>query len=359
MKKIFSLLCKLSAILIAFLLIILLITPVFIPKFTGEFPTTSVIDGFYALPEHHIDVLFLGSSQIMTSVSPMRIYEQYGYTGYNLGTEQQNMIASYYLLKEALKYQDPQIVVLDIMFLFPYTPESLLNSKEEFVRKSIDCMKWSENKLEFVKTVCDLDSAHEFRNYLFPFIRYHSRWSDLSLSDVSYLFQDKNNPLRGFSIAGCVEDSEDLFEGFTPKDKDAKEDLLPVMEEYFYKIVNLCKERNISLVLIKTPKADGSFSEAKHNSIQQIADEEQLSFIDFNEKSVYDAADFHAETDYNDSTHINYYGAYKISDYLADYLFNNYSLTDHRADTDYDYWNKDLEIYTQKTSFPIWSVFHL
>lgn len=349
MKKIFYTLCRLALGFIIFFLVILLITPVFIPKFTEEFPTTLVVDGFYTLPEDNIDVLFLGSSQIMTCISPMRMYDQYGYAAYNLGTEQQNLVTSYYLLKEALAYQSPQVVILDVRFLFPYAQDSPLNSREEFVRKSVDHMKWSNNKWEFVNTICDLDSEQELRNYLFPFFRFHSRWSDLSFQDITYLFQDKNNPLKGFSISRRIE-TEDQFDGFLISDASAAAEILPVMEEYLYKIIELCQAQDISLILIKTPMANGSFQEPEHNAVQKIADMENLVFIDFNEKSVYDAADFCASSDYNDGTHINYNGACKITDYLADYLAAAYSLPDCRSLPEYEKWNADLKTYIQKTS---------
>lgn len=349
MKKLIPVFCKLTSICIVFALIIMLITPVFVPKFTDTFATTSVIDGFYAMPQDNIDVLFLGSSQIMTAISPMQIYEEYGITGYNLGTEQQNLIASYYLLKEALSYQKPQIVMLDVMFLFPYAQNTPLNSDEKFVRKSIDYMKWSSNKWEYIKTVCSLDSTHEIRNYLVPFLRYHSRWADLTLEDFTYLFQDKHNPLRGFCISKRVE-NDDQFTGFTLSDSTAHAELLPTMEEYLYKIIHLCQEQNISLVLIKTPKANGSFNEACHNTIQDLADSEEISFIDFNEQNAFQAMNFDVTTDYNDGTHINYYGACKISDYIGQYLSNNYFLTDHRNLPEYAYWNIDLETYHKKIS---------
>lgn len=346
MKKFIYSLCRLAIGFLCLFIIILFLTPVFIPKFTKEFPTTVVMDGFYALPENNIDILFLGSSQIMTSISPMRMYEQYGYTGYNLGTEQQNMVTSYYLLKEALTYNPPRVVLLDVRFLFPYAQDYPLNSREEFIRKSVDPMKWSNNKWEFINTVCDIDSDQKLQNYIFPFFRYHSRWADLSVQDITYLFQDKNNPLRGFSISRRTE-TKDQFEGFSITDSSATTEALPTMEEYFYKIIDLCETQNITLILFKTPMANGSFKEPEHNTVQKIADEADLVFIDFNEKSVYDAINFCASSDYNDGTHINYNGACKITDYLADYLANNYTLTDHRSSPDYAMWNDDLETYTQ------------
>jgi len=319
MKKLIRLYIKIASVLVCLVLLLALLTPVFIPKYGGTFGTTAVMDGFYELEENSIDVLFLGSSQIMTSISPVRIYEKTGISSYNMGTEQQNMVLSYYLLKEALRFQSPRIVVLDVFFLFPYNGNpSPLNSNEEFVRKPIDYMKWSSNKWETIRTVCSLDTDHDIKSYLFPFLRFHSRWNDLTLEDFTYLFKNKENTLMGFSINKVI--APQSFQGFVPGSSSLTEELPETMRIYFEKIISLCKEENITLVLIKTPRGDGSFGEVRHNTVKNLADENGLVFLDFNEKSLMEEIHFDASNDYMDFSHINLYGAEKISDYLACYL---------------------------------------
>lgn len=319
MKKLICLYFRIAAVLICLVLLLALLTPVFVPKYGDTFGTTVVMDGFYELEENSIDVLFLGSSQIMTAISPVRIYEKTGIPSYSLGTEQQNMVLSYFLLKEALRFQTPKIVFLDVLFLFPYNDNpSLLNSSEEFVRKPIDYMKWSSNKWETIRTVCSLDSGHDLKNYLFPFLRFHSRWNDLTLEDFTYLLKDKTNPLLGFSVTDKKEAQD--FQGFVPNDPALTEDLPDTMELYFEKIVSLCQEKNITLVLIKTPRGDGSFGEIRHNTVQNLADKNGLVFLDFNEKGILEEIDFDPANDYMDFSHINCYGAEKLTDYLAGYL---------------------------------------
>lgn len=119
MKKLIYLYSKIAAVLICLVLLLSLLTPVFVPKYGDTFGTTVVMDGFYELEDNSIDVLFLGSSQIMTAISPVQIYEKTGISSYNLGTEQQNMVLSYYLLKEALRFQTPQIVFWTCSSYFP------------------------------------------------------------------------------------------------------------------------------------------------------------------------------------------------------------------------------------------------
>lgn len=319
MKKLICLYVKIASVFLCLIFLLALLTPIFVPKYGGTFATTPVMDGFYELEENSIDVLFLGSSQVMTAISPVQIYEESGISSYNMGTEQQNMVISYYLLREALRFQKPRIVVLDVFFLFPYNGNtSPLNSNEEFVRKPIDYMKWSSNKWETIRTVCSLDSEHDIKSYLFPFLRFHSRWSDLTLEDFTYLFKGKKNPLMGFSIT--KEKLPQSFQGFVPGSSSLTEEPPETMQLYLEKIIALCKEENITLILIKTPRGDGSFGEVRHNTVQKIAEENGLVFIDFNEKSLMEEIHFDPVNDYLDFSHINFYGAEKISDYLADYL---------------------------------------
>lgn len=344
-NSILSPVCRMGVLFLVLALLLSLLTPVFIPKSYGTWATTAVMDGFYELEENSIDVLFLGSSQIMTAISPMQLYQDTGIPSYCLGTEQQNLVTSYFLLKEALQYQKPQVVVLDVFFLYPYYEDSLLNSKEEFVRKPFDYMKWSSNKWEAVRTICNLDEQHEIKNYLFPFLRFHSRWSDLSLSDFTYLFRDKSNPLKGFSIATEKEGLD--FNGFTATGSAGTATPLATMEEYFEKIVSLCKENDISLVLIKTPRGNGSFGENYHNGIQALADRHSLPFLDFNEKTLFDKIGFDSSNDYLDVSHVNYYGAKKITAYLSGYLTDSFSLKDCRGLSEYESWQKDLQVYLE------------
>lgn len=346
MKHLIKLYTKAGAVLLSLMLTVILLTPIFIPKYLEGFATTAVVDGFYEIAPESIDVLFLGSSQIVTAVSPMQLYGETGITSYSLGTEQQNLVTSYYLLKEALQYQNPNVVVLEIFFLFPYNEQSPLNSSETFVRKPIDCMKWSANKLEAIRTICQLDDSNELKSYIFPFLRFHSRWNDLTLNDFTWLFKNKYNPYKGFSLNTNMQPQE--FNGFISSDSSLRANTMDNMIIYLNKIITLCKENNISLVLMKTPRGNGSFSETCHNTVQEIADSNNLIFLDFNEKTLFDEISFDCSTDCTDLSHVNYYGAEKITHYLSNYLSSYYSLPNHKAEPQYVTWNEDLEFYMKQ-----------
>ena len=59
------------------------------------------VHGFYEEPENTIETVFLGASIVINGITPTELYEDYGICAYNLATEQQPVLASYYWLEEA------------------------------------------------------------------------------------------------------------------------------------------------------------------------------------------------------------------------------------------------------------------
>ena len=77
-------------------------------RVTFDYDTTRKVKGFYAEEENSLDFVFVGSSQMFTTVVPAVLWQEYGITSYDFGANEQPMYLSYYYIKEALKYQDPK-----------------------------------------------------------------------------------------------------------------------------------------------------------------------------------------------------------------------------------------------------------
>ena len=105
----------------------------------------------------------------------------------------------------------------------------------------------------------------------------------------------------------------------------------------------LSKEKSFDLVLIKTPFYDPGDDQAKVNAAATFAEERGIGFIDFNK--ITDELELDYASDFYDGNHTNAYGARKISEYLADYIVQNYSVKDHRGDEKYTQWDEDLAFY--------------
>lgn len=114
------------------------------------------VHGFYKEPKNTIETVFLGSSVTANGIIPAQLYEEQGICAYNLGMEQQPMLASYYWLKEAYRLHPKTLktVVLDVSML-RRTP------KESFYRKALDDMRFSKIKYEAIK-----DHTSGFRSFM-------------------------------------------------------------------------------------------------------------------------------------------------------------------------------------------------
>ena len=93
-----------------------------------------MIHTFYDVKKDSLDVLFLGSSHLYYGVQPNVLWREYGIAAYDMGSAEQTVASSYFLLKEALAYQKPEVVVLETYYL--WYPE--LYNGEARLRQAFD-----------------------------------------------------------------------------------------------------------------------------------------------------------------------------------------------------------------------------
>ena len=118
---------------------------------------------------------------------------------------------------------------------------------------------------------------------------------------------------------------------------------------YYQKIVQLCKENNIGVVLVTLPRMK-NFSYAEHVGIQQFADQYGLRYIDYNTPELLTAMGIIASLDYQNTTHLNVFGSQKISRDFGEMLKSEFAIADKRDDPAYQKWNEDREIFHSEIS---------
>lgn len=322
------------------------------PKWiSGTSPITHQIDGFYDLPKNSVDVLFLGSCNIYNAYNPLILWEREGITCYVLGSSDQELWNSYYYLKEALDYQKPKVVVLEsLMFTYEESPEP----NEAYHRRAVDYMRLSHHKYELTKKFIEVENKWNAENgienmdpllnqfgYLFPLIRYHSRWSELTEEDFSYLW-DKQNPMgMGGTPVFTYPDAPVTNYTFSAKEGETVTVKEGVME-YFLQLKELCDENGIELLLVKSPTMH--YWNSAHNEIMKdIAQTYDIPFLDYNLLLEPNSNYFHE----NRRLRLNAYGMQVFSDSLSDYLVENYALTPTQNQEAIACWNAGVEIYNE------------
>ncbi len=271
--------------------------------------------GFYSYPQNSIDVFVIGNSDSYCGFSPMELWHNYGFTSYNSGEPEQRATQGLNMLKEILTRHKPKVVLLDLDEIF-------------------------EGKNTIGNAFSDIFS------YEFPIFNYHNRWKTLDLSSA---FQETNytNQKSSIKIGGQHLNSKiKAYTGQNNMKKNSSFVSIPWASKYAMdQMQKLCQENGAAFVLIDVPAAI-TWTGARHDAAKAYAESKGIPFLDLN--TDLDSMGFSWETDTMDAGyHINVVGAAKVTNYLGEYLKQNYSLADHRSDSDYSFWNDNYQIYEQ------------
>ena len=150
------------------------------PKYQSVSIEGSLTEEYYRETLPH-DVLFIGDCEVFSNVSPIALFNEYGITPYIRGSAQQLVWQSYYLLEDALKTDAPKVVVFNVLALKYGEPQS-----EAYNRMTIDGMRFGAAKLGAIRA--SMTEGEDPVSYLFPLLRFHARWNELSEEDVRCLF---------------------------------------------------------------------------------------------------------------------------------------------------------------------------
>lgn len=291
-------------------------------RVTFDYDTTRKVEGFYAEEKNSLDFVFIGSSQMFTSVVPAVLWEEYGITSYDFGANEQPMYLSYYYIKEALKYQAPKAIVLEVSYCNTeeYTHEGVFHI-------NLDDLKMGPVKLE---AIFDLIPSGERFPYIFELAKYHDTWTTLDEDSLKYITSDKHNPYKGYTPS---------TEGFADGgefDEDIalvteKAELADLSVEYMEKIISLCEEEGVDLVFLKTPN-DHIQNQTEYNAVADIAAEHDIPYLDLNKEMAGQLHNhvFHAET---------------ITKRIGEWLTSLYKVEDKRNSPEYAQWNEDAQYY--------------
>jgi len=313
---------------------------IFIPKriFGREKdePTVNMIGGFYEEPENSFDVMLIGSSSMFCNVNPLVIFRENGVSSYILGTSAQQLHATYFLLREALKTQKPKVVVVDVRSIVYQN-----NYNEAYNHLVFDYVPFSLNKIQGIENSLEIAANDSIVNYLLPLVKYHTRWKEIMANDFSQVGKDKTYALKGYYARYDSQktDYDDYY-----KIPELME--LPERNRYYLdQIVETCKNENIELVFIKTPMA-ATWRQQYSNMMTDYLVDKDVPFLDYN--TLLDEIGLDVKQDFfDDGAHLNDKGATKVSLHLGKYLKQKYNLPDHRGEEEFISWDNDWNIYQQ------------
>lgn len=298
-------------------ILLYLATLLLIPKYMEKTKEGSLISEYYSEIEKGLShqVIFVGDCEVYESFVPPLLWEKYGISSYVRGSPQQLIWQSYYLLEEMLEYERPEAVVFNVLSMKYGEPQ-----REEYNRLTLDGMRWSKNKLLAIKA--SMTDKESVTSYIFPLLRYHSRWKELTQEDFKYMFKREpishNGYLMNLSIKAVKDDIEasPLIDSSLPD----------ICFDYLDKMRELCAKKGIRLILVKAPTNSWRYwwYDEWDRQICAYAERFGIDYYNFigNEEI---AIDWSKDT-YDGGVHLNVYGAEKMTKYFGRLLSEKYNI---------------------------------
>ena len=135
--------------------ILLGISHFFVPKSNakGNGIHEARANGVFGEAKDTIDVLVIGDSESFTSISPLPIWNKYGFTMYNGGVSRQYLVDTYDYLNKVLKNQSPKVVLLEANAIYrKMNVNNVLSTKSQSI---------------------------------LPIFQYHDRWKSMTSNDFT------------------------------------------------------------------------------------------------------------------------------------------------------------------------------
>ncbi len=305
----------------AFLVVgsLFLLQRLLLPKYVTDVVEGALIAEYYAEEKDH-DVVFIGDCEVYENFSPLVLWEEYGINSCIRGSAQQLIWQSYYLLEDTLRYEKPDVVVFNVLSMKYNEPQS-----EAYNRMSLEGMRWSTSKIKAIRASMTEEEA--FLDYVFPILRYHSRWSQLSARDVEYMFQTPKVSHNGYYMRVDVKPAENVPVGRPLGDYQFGENAY----HYLDQMTQLCKENDIQLILIKAPSLYPYWYDEWELQMEEYAKENGLLYLNFLEHIEDVGLDFTTDT-YDAGLHLNLSGAEKLSRYFGQILAEQVGMENRRGD---------------------------
>ena len=276
------------------------------------------IDAVSQEKENTLDVLFTGDSEASNTFSPFQYWKEQGIASYNLGGSAQRLNDCYTVLEEVLKHQKPKILVLE--------PNTLFRKNAVYNKE---------------------DSVLMMAEQIFPVLHHHNIYKSINLG-VNLLGATKENAYADQCKGYYARVKIRPYQGSDQYMKTNKREtaIYPETMNYFEKIVQLCKENQVELIMVSSPSPK-NWSDERHDVIQALCDNYGITYYDLNKLDNALALDWTTDT-LDRGDHLNINGSKKVNAYFGKILKEKYHIPDHRGEADYAIWDQqaaELKLY--------------
>ncbi len=282
-------------------------------------------DGWQYVYTGDIDVLIMGSSQADASFDAGYITEQTGKSTVILSSGAQSVKQVYFNLLEVLKYQHPELIVVEEFSVI----EDTLGWMDEMglyglALSNLDGMKMSPLKLWAAFSTLGFEGYGVFhcmreagKTERFLFTLQHFK---LQIKRVFHPKEKDLSPLRGTllhhpeTIA-----TQEQYEASLIHNVDESFELPKENIEYMYKIIELCLKNGIEIEFIKTPLIKNTSSISGHFAIEKYLNQKDYEINTYNLMDTVYNLNLEKD-DFTDVNHVSSSGMQKVSAWFSSHI---------------------------------------
>lgn len=293
--------------------------------------------GFYAEPDHTIDVAMIGSSPVYPYYATPMMWGEYGMAAYPISSNLQRPVAATYMVEEVRKTQEPELYVFEMRM---YTArDGDLTNNMAYTRGVTDNMKYSWNRIKTINAM--VDDVSERHTYYFDIFKYHSNWKTMVLPEQLKCFRyEKPDDQKGYVMT----DEVGPCEAVDTSNITEKQPMPEFQEECLYELLDYLKENDLQALFILSPTVMEEEKQRMYNYMDEIIAGYGYEFLNMND--YYEEIGLDFQTDFSDyGGHTNALGAEKCTRFLGNYLTQNYDLSDKRGQEGYESWDAAYEQY--------------
>ena len=274
--------------------------------------------------EGPLDMIYIGGSAAFCYWFPLRAWNDYGFTSYNLGSTSIQSENILYLMKHALKYQEPDLFVIGVRSFTDYSNTGY----EPGLRYTSDALDLGIDRLRLIKTYYDRRLMEEdICSVYIDIAKHHSRYDLLASPEAWSLADNAGEPLyKGVKLM----DSYYYLDQPPYTDKERSREMERGATETLYELLDYCTEKNLNVLFVVSPYITRQDECELYVTMEDIITSNGFPFLNAND--YFEEMGLDLSEDFSDRGHVNVLGAEKYTDFLSKYIVENYGLTDHRAE---------------------------
>ena len=334
------------------------------------------VNGVKDLPNDSVDVFFFGTSHMARGCSPMYMYDEFGITSYNMSYNGENLDSIHLLLRSLFREQSPKLIVIDASCIFfchshrddyEVVLRNAANSLDISSRLSLiddDILYYNDDN--YSKDIYDDDGGIDYgvidknlvvkASYVFPIIKYHSRWNDLKENDLrdtnnDHVFADYTlGHVVSARVTSANTDIDYMNQIADMLEKEGHYDItIPSHNKRILgQIRDLCEENGCELLITKIPSVyhpvyyNSAWTRSKYLFLSDYLKTEGIEYYDL----LYDTdLGIDCDKDFADGgMHLNIRGGMKTSCAVGEYIISNFDLMSHDNDIYDEYLKKYKEL---------------